>query len=102
MEFLGIADPLTPYYSTPQHWQLQGHPATSMPTFDATALPAFQQEPTYYGYTFLPNIMKTKERRFCSLPPLPLPLAETSLTASLMLCYLCHSQVHIQSKQHWR
>lgn len=100
--FDAIANPVTPYFPAPQHWQLQEHPASETPTFDAFRPPSFQLGPTYQSHNPFANSTKTKERRFCSLPPLPLPLAETSITASTMLCYLCHSQVHIRRKQTWR
>jgi len=97
-----IANPCTPYILAPQHWQWQEHPVSGAPTFHAFSLPDFQQGPPYQSYNLFPNTTKAKERRFCSLPPLPSPLSEISITTTSMLCYLCYSQVHIRNKQTWR
>ncbi|KAL9621170.1 MAG: hypothetical protein Q9160_004421 [Pyrenula sp. 1 TL-2023] len=77
----GLIEQPMSYISTSQQWQLQGFPATSTSMFDASNLFDFRQASTYQSHDISPNVAKTKERRFCSLPPLPLPLAETSLTA---------------------
>lgn len=85
---------------TPQ--QLLQHPTFEPLRFDDFSLESFRLGLTYQSYTRSPKITKTKKRRFCNLPPLPLPLADNSITASSMLCYLCHSHVHIRRKQTWR
>ncbi|KAK5197190.1 hypothetical protein LTR72_000415 [Exophiala xenobiotica] len=82
-----------PSFPSPQHQQSDMHAASWTPT------PDIRQERTYGNYDFSPNIHGTKERRFCSLPPLPLPLPVTSTTSTSMKCYLCHCQVHILNKQ---
>lgn len=98
----GIAEQSMPYFPTTQHWPLQSLPAADTSLFDALPPLNSQQGPTYQNHNFLPNITRMKEKRFCSLPPLPLPLGESEITASSMLCYLCHSHVHIRRKHCWR
>jgi hypothetical protein len=88
-----------PSFPSPLHQQPDMYAASWTPT------PDIRQELTYGNYNPIgpfPNIYRTKERRFCSLPPLPLPLPVTSTTATSMKCYLCHYEISIRNKQSWR
>jgi RNA recognition motif-containing protein len=73
--------------------------------------PASRQAPwsaiAYGTASLLPQMdshqnLSMRERRLCTLPPLPIALPANSTTGSLMVCYLCHSEVRIQTKRQWR
>ena len=87
-------------------WSLSGQPPPEADSLffvsDASSLPTSLHGPNYQSYNLSPNISKPKERRFCSLPPLPIPLADNGAASTSMFCYLCHSQVSIRRKHDWR
>jgi hypothetical protein len=101
--------PGQPY--TPHTRQQTHHPQTAeIPLFDLEHEGKFIPPGGFLGSRdFLgsnlepfPSAAKAKERKFCSLPPLPVPILGSGVRKTTMLCYLCHSQVQIQKKQEWR
>lgn len=88
--------------SVPPHYQpILKTPSTSNLALRQDNDSKIPRETAYISQTSRP-IMQMKERKICNLPPLPVALHGKRTTDNSRICYLCHSEVYLETKQRWR